>query len=306
MELRLVEIFCCVYEERSFSRAASRLGLSQPTVSGHVKKLEDHFGCLLFDRLAPEIEPTAAGKVLYRHGRRIKELKETTLQAMEGFLHGLQGELLVGASTIPGEYLLPARIGRLRESHPGVRIRVRIGDTREIVDRVQAGTVELGFVGAHLPRARLEFRRFASDQLVLIAPPSRAWAVDSLTLEELRKKPFLVREEGSGTRLVLEQRLRELGTGLDELDVVAELGSTTAIKEAVKRGLGASVLSAVAVEAELHSKWVRQVEVREIGTLRRDFYVVVDQDRAGSPLRDAFLAFLAAEEEAGCRGLCPP
>jgi DNA-binding transcriptional LysR family regulator len=296
MELRLVEIFCCVYEERSFSRAASRLGLSQPTVSGHVKTLESHFGCLLFDRLR-EIEPTAAGKVLYRHGRRIKELRETMLQAMEGFLHRLEGELLVGASTIPGEYLLPVRIGRFHQVHPGVRVHVRIGDTREIVDRVQAGEVELGFVGAHLPRARLEFRRFASDELVLIAPPGRAWAMDSLTLDELRKKPLLVREEGSGTRLVFEQRLRELGTGLDELNVVAELGSTTAIKEAVKRGLGASVLSAVAVEGELGGNWVKRIDVREIGTLRRDFFTVVSKDRDGSPLREAFLELVAAEEE---------
>ncbi len=297
MDLRLLEIFCCVYEERSFSRAAERLGLSQPTVSGHVKTLEKGLRTPLFDRLGREIVPTAAGRLLFRHGSRVAEIKKAAVHAMDRFLDRLEGDLYLGASTIPGEYLLASPIGQFRADFPGVDVHLRIRDSREIVDAVAAGEVELGFVGARLPGPRLEYRPYASDRLILVAPPTPAWDLDVLPLAELAERPLLVREEGSGTRLMLERRLGELGTGLDELRVVAELGSTTAVKEAVKRGLGASMLSAVAVEDDLEAGWVRQVYVPEIGTLQRGFFTVVDTGRSLSPLVEAFLELLAAEAE---------
>lgn len=292
MDLRRLEIFCCVYDEKSFSRAAERLALSQPTVSGHIKKLEEHFGTPLFDRLGREILPTAAGRLLFRYGSRIVETKKAAAQAMEAFLHRLEGDLEIGASTIPGEYLLPRWIGQFHADYPGIDVHLKIRDTREIVELVAAGEVELGFVGARLPWPRLEYRVFASDTLVLAAPPTPEWAVDALSLDELRERPLLIREQGSGTRLMLERRLAELGRALEDFQVAAELGSTTAIKEAVKSGLGASVLSAIAVDRELEVGWVRKISLRQLGTLRRDFYRVIDKGRTLSPLSLAFLEAL--------------
>ncbi|MCP3960430.1 MAG: LysR family transcriptional regulator [bacterium] len=304
MDLRLVEIFCCVYEEKSFSKAAERLGLTQPTISGHIKALEEYFEAPLFDRLGRAIGPTAAGDVLYEHGRRIVEMKRVTIEAMDCFFNRLEGRLRLGASTIPGEHILPAIIGRFREAYPRIQVSLAIHDTREIVDWVTRGEVELGFVGAQLANPRLEFREFTADRLMLVAPPTAFWEPydQGISLDELRKAPLLLREPGSGTRMILEQRLFELGHRLDEFQVVAELGSTTAIKEAVKAGLGASFVSSLSVEDELKEGWMRRIPTRIAEELKRSFYRVTNVERSSSPLREAFLAYLSLDAEEVARG----
>ncbi len=296
LDLRLLEIFCCVYEARSFSRAGERLHLAQPTVSGHIKSLEESFGTPLFDRLGREIQATRAGELLYGYARRIVELKRLTVEGMNRFLERLEGRLTLGASTIPGEYLLPRLIGRFREACPDIQVCLIIRDTREIVEGVKEGWIELGLVGAQIPAPGLAFTEFAADRLILVAPPTPAWESESgrLSLAELKGKPLLVREEGSGTRLRLERRLRELGHDLADFHIVAELGSTTAIKEAVKAGVGASVISSLAVRTDLAAGWLRRLDIREIGTLERSFFTVVGTARAGSPLRQAFEEYLSA------------
>src|SRR5881296_934982 len=128
MDLRLFEIFCAVYEERSFSRAAARLRLSQPTVSEHIQTLEKAFGTLLFERMARNVRPTRAGDHLYEQARRLGELRRGIEEGMARFLNRLEGRLVIGASSIPGEYLLPPLIGDYRESHPGVRLSLAVRD----------------------------------------------------------------------------------------------------------------------------------------------------------------------------------
>ena len=294
MDLRLVEIFCRVYEEKSFSRAAESLGLTQPTISGHVKALEESLETTLLDRLGRTIAPTAAGRVLYEHGRRIVERKLLAEEAMDRFLNRLEGRLHLGASTIPGEYLLPEIIGRFRDSHPEIRISLSISDTRCVAEQVAAGEIELGFVGGLPEDPRLRFRQVAGDELILVLPTTGDWrrTGDAVSLEELRRIPLLQREEGSGTRMALERAWRSLGQRPEDFDVVAELGSTAAIKEAVRAGLGAAWLSSLSVRSELEVGWLRWVRVRQLEPLSRSFFSVVNRQRAISPLCEALLSFV--------------
>ena len=299
MDLRLLEIFCHVYEERSFSRAAERLGLTQPTISGHIKALEDTFDTQLFDRLGRTIRPTPAGEVLYSNGQRIIEGKERTLEAMRRFLGRLEGRLRLGASTIPGEYLLPSLIGRFREAHPGIQVSLQIRDSQEILNGVLADDFELGLVGAALEDPAVEIRRFADDHLILIAPPTPGWLPNGeISIAALRSRPLLIRERGSGTRAALDLHLADRGLTVDDFDVVAELGSTAALKEAVKARLGAAFISERAVRDELEVGWVRRIEVEGVGAIERSFYSVIHRRRPSSPLRDAFLEHLGASSGA--------
>ena len=133
MDLRLLEIFCAVYEEGGFSKAGSRLHLTQPTISGHIKSLEEYFGTPLFDRLGRIIQPTAAGELLYEQSRFIQERKKSITERMSKFLNGLEGKLHIGASTIPGEYLLPPIIGRFHKAYPKVEISMAVSDTQSVL-----------------------------------------------------------------------------------------------------------------------------------------------------------------------------
>lgn len=290
MDLRLLQIFCRVYEERSFSKAAEALRLAQPTVSEHVRALEQLLETMLFDRTHRTVVPTRAGEFLYEQSRGIDDLQRRIYEGMSRFVGNLAGQIAVGASTIPGEILLPRLISGFREKNPRMRVAVTIHDTRTVLDDLASGRSDIGFVGARTGAAHLDFRRIASDRLVLIVPKTTRWkGVRSITLEQLRREPLVVRERGSGTRSALESRLAESDLSLDDMQVVAELGSTAAIKEGVKERLGAAIVSSLAVRSEVAAGTLREVAVRELKSFRRDFYAVRDKRRQLSPACEGFL-----------------
>lgn len=307
VDLRLLEIFCHVCEKRSFSRAAEHLRLSQPTVSSHIRTLEQQVGTTLLDRLGRDVSPTRAGELLYKHGRQIMEAKRALAEDLDRFLDRLEGQLPIGASTIPGEYLLPPLIGEFRSTHPRIETQLQIRDTMEVLEKLREGRIEVGFVGAQrgdIPD--LQYQDFASDRLVLIAPANESWnGRAEIGFEEFCREPVVMREPGSGTRTMFERRLEQLGRGPSELDIVAEMGSTAAVKQAVLAGLGIAVLSHLAVQAEVRAGLLKIVSLREVCPIERRFFTAVHARRARSPLCDAFLLWLSQRLAAEPAGLLP-
>jgi DNA-binding transcriptional LysR family regulator len=296
MDLRQLEVFAGVYQLRSFSRAASALRLTQSTVSEHVRLLEEELGVRLFDRLGRESVPTRAGELLHGYARQMLALRVQARQALDEFLGQMSGLLTVGGSTIPGEYVLPALIGRFRERHPRVAITLHISDTRGTVQGVLDGQVDVGVVGADPANRALEAWPLMPDELVVAVPRAHPWmSRQEATLEELRAQPLVVREPGSGSREALERALETAGTSLADMDVIAEMGSTGAIKQAVKAGVGVSIISRRAVEDESRLGLLGCVTIREL-KLARQFYVVTHAARSRSPLARAFVDFLKAAE----------
>ncbi|HEV8308013.1 MAG TPA: selenium metabolism-associated LysR family transcriptional regulator [Methylomirabilota bacterium] len=294
MDFRQLEVFAQVVDTRSFSRAAEALRLTQSTVSEHIRLLEDEIGTRLFDRLGRETVPTRAGELLHTYARRLLTLRTEARQALDQFLGQVSGVLTVGASTIPGEYVLPPLIGAFREKFPHVSIALQISDTHEIGEAVLEGRVELGVVGARPTHRNLEAVELMPDELVVVVPPGHAWFGRPLvTLEELRPEPLIVREPGSGSRQALETALEEAGTGLTGLRVIAEMGSTSAIKQAVKAGVGVSIISKRAVEEECRHNLLWCVTIKDL-RFTRHFYIVTHTGRSRSPLCQAFLDFLLA------------
>ena len=295
MDLRLLELFCHVYKARSFSRAARDLGLSQPTVSAHIKDLEEQLGGPVFNRLGREIEPTEAGRLLYEQARSLLTLKRNVIDRMAQFLDRIEGDLVVGASTVPGEYLLPGLLATFHAAHPGVRARLRVSDTAAAIDDLRDGEIQLAMVGGTAPDEDLVFEPFARDRLVLVVPARRPWtARREISLRQLAELPLLVRESGSGTRKVLQEALAQRDLELPALRIVAELGSTSAIKEAVKQGHGVSFVSALAIASERTAGLLHVLRVRELGPVRRTYYTALDRRRALSPVSRAFREYLAS------------
>jgi DNA-binding transcriptional LysR family regulator len=292
MDLHQIQIFAKIVELRSFSRAAEALHLTQPTISEHVRLLEDEIGGRLFDRLGRETVPTKAGELLYGYARRMLALHEETRRSLDQFLGRMSGGLSVGASTIPGEYVLPPLMGRFKEKYPEISVSLLIQDTQRILDLLLEGKVEMGVVGARIEHRALEYTELMPDELVLVVPATHPWhGRKTVTLAELSQEPLIIRERGSGSRHALERALTEAGVEWESLRIVGELGSTQAIKQAVKAGMGLSIISRRAVEEECHHGLLCCVRLKEL-RVSRHFYIVIHRERTRSPLCGAFLDFL--------------
>ena len=202
MDIRKLEVFRKVYELRSFSRAGDESYLSQPTVSGHIKYLEDYLGVRLFDRLGKEVVPTRAGDILYEFAVKIVDLREEAERALNLFQGKMKGKLLIGGSTIPGGYILPNLLGRFRQKYPDVMVSLKVGDTQQIVEMVVGAEVEVGMVGARIDHPSAQYHQFQGDRLILAAPPDHQFGKKKMvTLKDLSLMPFVLREHGSGTRI---------------------------------------------------------------------------------------------------------
>ena len=292
MDLRELQAFCKIVERKSFSRAAEAMLLSQPTVSGHIKTLEDALGLRLFDRSGKQVTPTQAGDLLYGYARRILALFGEAEQALAEFKGGLKGSLCIGGSSIPGSYVLPPLIARFKQEYPGVKIHLQIGDSRAACRSVAEGHCDLAAVGAKFDDARLRFEPLADDEMMLVVPRSHAWARKrTARLKDLLGQPFIVREVGSGSRQFAEQTLAARGLDPRDLTVVAEMGSNEAVRQAVKAGFGMAIISHRAVEDDLRAGALAAVRLDSVRFVRQ-FFLAAHKTRTQSPACRAFLRFV--------------
>jgi len=292
-DLRQLEIFCKVVEHKSFSKAASAVFLAQASVSERISNLEKMIGVQLLDRLGREVVPTRAGKLLYKHARLLLDMKRTACLAMEDFIGVKQGEIHIGGSTIPGEYILPKYIEQFNKKFPGISVMLTIADTGKIEKDVAGGYLELGVVGSKSSIRTLNYYELWDDELIVTVPAGHSLAKkQKITIEELSKEPFILREKGSGTLKIMENYLQkhELAS-IESLNIVARLGSSTAVKEGIKAGLGISILSSKALGTELKTGVLKALKVNGLD-MKRKFYLMKDKKRTASPLCRAISDFL--------------
>ncbi len=292
MDLRRLEVFCKVVENKSFSRAAEEVYLSQPTVSEHIRLLEQFFGEKLVDRLGKTVLPTQAGLILYEYAKEILMLKEKAIAAVRDFKGEVSGKLKMGCSTIPGTFIIPYFIGDFVKKYPGAEINLHTGDSRNIVNDVASGKLELGVVGAIFTNKRVSFEKILNDELVLaVYPEHELLQKGCLKLKELKKYRYINREYGSGTRKFVERYLKEHGIDPAELDVVLEVGSTEAVRHAIKAKIGVSILSRRAVEDDVNCGCLKIVPFENL-KMERFFYLVQDNNRTRSTVCNAFVSEL--------------
>ncbi len=292
MELRKLEVFCKVVELKSFTRAAAAVMLSQPTVSEHIRSLEEELGQKLVDRLGRQVEPTPVGRLLYSYAVKILRLQQDALQAVEQYGGKLVGRIMIGAGTIPGTYILPSVIGRFRERYPSIKATLKISNSHQIGQDVLDGKLEIGVVGARWSEKGLDYREIYSDSLSVVVSSGHHMAgKKEISLTELIKEPFILRESGSGTRKVVDEIFEGHGVKTSSLSEVAEIGSTAAVLQAVKEGLGISIVSTKAVEKDLGSGKIVPLSVKGI-KMERPFYMIRRKNRELSPAASVFWVFL--------------
>lgn len=291
MNLSQLRAFVMVVEHGSFSAAARRMGVSQPAVTMQVQALESDLGVTLLDRAYRRIGLTEAGEALLPHARKVLAELERAREDLTRMADTVTGRLSIVASTTPGQYLLPRHLGGFLAANPEVTVSLAVADTAGVVEAVAAGEVDLGMTGAVVKGARVDFESLGTDDIVMICPPGHRFArAKSVGLDEALAEPFILREEGSGTRQVVDEALREMGADPDELHVVTELGTGEAIVSAVEGGMGMAMVSS----------WVacKALELGTVATVRvagfpvsRPLYLVAPRTtptRAG----EAFLGYL--------------
>ena len=287
--LRQLRTFKTVADLTSFSLAARRLEMSQPSVSYQVKELEETLGLPLIDRLGKRVQLTEAGTILYGYARRMLDVLDEATLAIEEMRGIKRGTLRVGASTTVGIYLLPAALGAFKKLHPGLVISLEIGTRARVQEQVLRNELDLAVVGPALKDAELAIVPFLSDELVVIAPAGHRLAGKrGLTLKDLAGEPFVMREAASGSRLSLEKAARKAGA---KLTVAMELGSNGAIKHAVESGLGLAVISRYACALEFSTKRLVELDVRGF-PIRRDWHIVHLRRRKLPTSVQAFIEFL--------------
>jgi DNA-binding transcriptional LysR family regulator len=293
MDIHQLKVFASVYKNRSFSRASEDLHLTQPTISNHIRTLEDEFGCKLFDRLGRSIIPTKEAEVLYTHALEIIEKAVTLDEAIREIKKDLTGKLIIGASTIPGVYLMPRMMTEFQKKYPEISFQIQISDSRGILDNISRHDLLLGIVGAKLGNDQITYMPFVEDELIVIASPSRVDKKE-MPFKALMTYPFILREEGSGTRKETEKFMEIKGLSLDNFQNSGIFGSTDAVKQAVKAGLGVSILSKFAVADELEHGILQEISITDL-QMKRRFYIVVHKKRTLPRAYEIFLEHILAE-----------
>jgi DNA-binding transcriptional LysR family regulator len=291
MTLRQLEVFLAVARARGYRRAAEALHTSQPALSQHIRELETELAVKVFDRLGRSVALTEAGRLLETHALRVFGALDSAREAI-GELQGLQrGSLVVGASTTPGIYVLPAVIGHFRQQFPGVDLRLKIANSRVIEERIRNNELDLGVVGGHGLAAGEEcLVTGLDDELVLIVSPRHRWARRrTVAPAALASEPLLMREEGSASRDVMVRVLLQAGV---RYPTAMELDHTEAIKQAVMAGLGVAFVSVHAIRQEMAAGHLATVRLAGV-PMRRHFHVIHHEARTLGPRARAFVQMLA-------------
>lgn len=295
MNLDNLKTFQEVVRLGSFSEVAKKMAITQPAVSFQIQKLEHELGTRLIDRSRRDITLTATGKRLLRFAEAIEGERAQLRHDLEQLRDEVSGELLIAASTIPGEFLLPPILARFKKMHPAVRIQVDISDSLEVINNIVDNRYEIGFCGIPPEGQELTSVKIAEDKIVLAVFPEHPFARrDQISPEELEGEPLIFRETTSGTQRSLESYLSREGLDLKKLTPSLILGTSQAVVAAVEDGAGIAFVSNLAIKKSLALGLVKQVRIAGLD-LRRDFYCVYRKERIVSRLLEEFINFVQLE-----------
>ncbi|MGU9956415.1 MAG: selenium metabolism-associated LysR family transcriptional regulator [Arenicellales bacterium WSBS_2016_MAG_OTU3] len=288
---RRLQVFATVARLLSFTKAAEVLHMTQPAVTFQIRQLEDYFNTRLFDRTHNRVDLTEAGRCVKEYADRIlntyKEM-ENEVRRMTGDISGL---IVIGASTTIGEYVVPSLLSAFKATYPDVQLRLQIANTLGIINQVEANDIDVGIVEGPVTNKNLVTETYQEDELVLVCPVDHELATQkNITLEQILPFPFITREEGSGTREVIEQYMQQWGFSITDLNIVMEFGSPESIKSAVTARLGVSILSRATLEKDLKLDMLAAVSLKK--PIKRLFRIVYQRQKFRARAMEEFLEFV--------------
>ncbi len=294
MEDHKLKVFCTVAETKSFSKTSQIIHLTQPAVSLQIQALEELYETKLFDRSSSSINLTCAGEVLYSYSKNILA-QYAELQKEIGKITGLiKGNITIGASATIGNYILPSIVFNFKKAHPKIKMSILIKNTDRVLDLLTSGVIDFGLVEGETVRSKIKVEPLLTDELAFIVAAAHPIAKKkSVSILEIMKEPFIMREECSGTRLIIERYLASHGIRTSDIHIVLVLGGTESIKDAVERGMGISMISRWAARKEVQFGTLKYVTTKE-DRLLRDFSLIMMKNAVFSHAVEELISFLRA------------
>ena len=297
MNLNQLHVFCTVADEKSLTRAAKKLHLSQPAVSGQVKAMESLYNLCLFERTNHGVELTPAGEVVYRYARQLLNIHDDMKHVLEGMSNAQPCCLTVGASTVAGGYPLPCSIFVFKERHPQASIRLDVANSAAILEKVRTAALDLAIMEGPVDDAEVVVIPCADDEMALVVPYIEPWInMSEITLKGLQGLPLIIREQGSGTRSVLEAALAGHGLSLNDLNIATEMGNLDSVKSAVEAGHGVAVLPLFTIRKELYTKMLKAIPIMDL-ELKLNYKVIYHRNQIISEITKAFIRLVTDPEE---------
>lgn len=292
MDDHKLRVFCTVAETKSFSKASEIIRLTQPAVSLQIQALEEIYGTKLFNRSGCVITLTKAGNMLYKYAKEIISLYIDAERDIGDFTGVVKGIVSVGASSTIGNYVLPAAVASFKKKFPKVGVHIHVGNTQRVIEFLNAGNVDIGLVEGDVKKQKLSIEKLIPDEMVLIISPHHPWAKrNNISILEIPKEPFILREEGSGTRQMIEKHFAKHGISPHNIKIAFIMGSTESIKSSVEEGLGVSIVSKWAVRKEVRYGSLKTLTFKE-DRIVRDFSLLSRKSKNSSHALDKFVGYL--------------
>ena len=296
MNLMHLKVFKTLAETESLSKTAKLMDLSQPSINHNIYILEEHYKAKLFDRSNKKLKLTRFGEALQHYVTDILNLIEKSEQHIQAMISEVKGHLSLGASHTIAENVIPKIMGMFNHDYPEVEIQLEVTNTQHIVDHILEKKLDIGLIEGPVHEENIISQSFMQDELLVVLPFNHPLAVKkNLTLKELASLPFVLREKGSGTREVIESALTKAGLDLKTLKTVMELGNTQAVIGAVEAGLGATILSGLAVSKEIQLKTVKTCNISNVSIVR-NFSLIYNKHHPLSSICETFLSFMSSED----------
>lgn len=279
MNLKQLESFTYIIETSSFSEAAKKLYLTQPTISSHISLLEKELNTQLLIRTTKDVTPTQDGRKLYTYAKQILQIQSCILEEFNVKNQNEKNMITLGASTIPEQYILPEVLPKYLKKNTN-EFKICQGDSLEIINKVLNKEVELGLVGTQIDTSNCIFEPFYKDKLVIITPVNDKYLKlkeEGLYVKDLLKEPIIMREEGSGTRKEIKSFLNHMDINDRDLNIIATLNSIEAIKRSVANSMGISIVSNLAVEDYIKENRVLAFDLAE-ENIYRNLYIVRNKE----------------------------
>ena len=296
MENFRLKVFRTVAQHLNFRRASEDLFITQPAVTQQIKALEDEIGLPLFDRAGGRVVLTSVGNVLYSYAQQLKVLADQAVQAIAEESGAHMGRLSIGASQTIGQYILPNLIAAFLREHPKVELTSVSGNTEEVLEALIAHKIDLALIEGPALRRDIVTEPFMEDHMVLVAPSGHEWTEHEITLQALVAEPFLMREQGSGSRRIIEQAREKAGIRVKDLKISMTLDSTEGLLSAVEAGLGTTFVSRWAVRNQLTLGTLKVVRVKGLH-VQRMFCVTYPTGPMPSGNAGVFHRFVLAHSE---------
>lgn len=286
LDIRLLT-FITVVKAKSYTRAAEILNITQPAVSQHIKFLEDEYGVQLVKKQGRGFDLTEEGIILFNQAEEI----EVLYRALEMKLKNKSAIIKkynVGASMTIGGYVLPYILAKYKKIYQNVNILLQVNNTEEILEKLIAGKLDFALIEGPFDKSRFMFKKLKDDELVLAVGAESDFAKKTkVSMKEILSGNLILREEGSGTRKIFENKLIELGYGLEELNGYMEIGNISAIKSLIELNLGYSIISKETIKKEISQGIIKVIAIEDVRIFREFYFVYLQKDE----FIDSFIEF---------------